>query len=178
MSWDEELFAYLDDLEGQAAALYAADRAPELVDRSREEYRSVTLAARLMAGVDDVVTLDVVGIGAVPGRLARVASDWCLLRGPGQDWVVRLAAVAAVQGGSDRAVPEVAWPAAARLGLGAPLRRLAESAEPCVVHRTDGVRHDGSLHRVGSDFVELTSGEVGRVLLVAVDRIAAIQSRP
>ena len=138
----------------------------------------MTLGARLMAAVDDVVTLDVVGIGAVPGRLTRVARDWCLLRGPGQDWVIRLAAVAAVQGGSERAVPEVAWPAVARLGLGAPLRRLAESAEPCVVHRTDGVRHDGSLRRVGADFVEIATGEAGRLLLVAIDRIAAIQSRP
>ena len=49
MAWEEELFAYLDDLEGQAGALYAAERAPELADRSRAEYQSVTLATRLMA---------------------------------------------------------------------------------------------------------------------------------
>jgi hypothetical protein len=177
MAWDEELFAYLDDLEGQAAALYAAERAPELADRSRAEYQTVTLASRLMAGLELDVTLEVTGVGAVSGRLERVATGWCLLRGPGQDWVVRLGAVAAVHGGSDRALPEVAWPAAARLGLGAALRRLADSAEPCTVHRTDGVRHDATLLRVGADFVELTAGEAGRVLLLAFGRIAAIQSR-
>ena len=30
MGWEDELFAYLDDLEQQAAALYDAERQPEL----------------------------------------------------------------------------------------------------------------------------------------------------
>jgi hypothetical protein len=177
MSWEEELFAYLDDLEGQAGALYAAERAPELADRSRAEYQSVTLATRLMAAVDHDVTLELTGVGAVSGRLARVATGWCLLRGAGQDWVVRLGAVAAVQGGSDRAVPELAWPPVARLGLGAALRRLADAAEPCTLHLTDGRSHDGTLVRVGADFVELATGEAGRLVLVATDHVAAVQSR-
>jgi hypothetical protein len=177
MSWEEELFAYLDDLEGQAAALFDADRAPELADRSREEYRSVTLAARLMAGIDQEVTLDLAGVGAVAGRLARVATGWCLLRGSGQDWVIRLDAVAAVQGSSERAVPELAWPATARLGLGAALRRLADSAEPCSLLLTDGHRYDGTLQRAGADFVEIATGEAGRVVLVALDHLSAVRSR-
>ena len=177
MSWEEELFAYLDDLEGQAGALYAAERAPELADRSRAEYQSVTLAARLMAAVDHDVILELAGVGAVSGRLTRVATGWCLLHGAGQDWVVRLDAVASVQGGSDRAVPELAWPPVARLGLGAALRRLADAAEPCSLHLTDGHRHDGTLQRVGADFVELATGEAGRLVLVALDHVAAVQSR-
>ncbi len=91
--------------------------------------------------------------------------------------MVRLDAVAAVQGGSDRAVPELAWPPVARLGLGAALRRLADAAEPCSLHLTDGQRHDGTLRRVGADFVELASGEAGRLVLVALDHVAAVQSR-
>src|SRR3954465_14190558 len=90
VGWEEELFGYLDDLEGQAEALYDAERAPELADRSRAEYQQVTFAARLMASVDREVTLEVLGVGAVTGELTRVATGWCLLRGPGQDWVVRL----------------------------------------------------------------------------------------
>jgi hypothetical protein len=177
MSWEEELFAYLDDLEGQAGAMYAAERAPELADRSRVEYQSVSLATRLMAAVDHDVTLELAGVGTVSGRLTRVATGWCLLRGAGQDWVVRLEAVAAVQGASDRAVPELAWPPVARLGLGAALRRLADAAEPCSLHLTDGRRHDGTLLRVGSDFVELATGAAGRLVLVALDHVAAVQSR-
>lgn len=177
MSWEEQLFAYLDDLEGQAAALYDAERAPEVSDRSRAEYQQVTLASRLMASVEGDVTLEVLGVGAVPGRLTRVATGWCLLAGPGQDWVVRLDALSAVHGASDRAVPELAWPAVARLGLGSALRRLADAAELCSLHLIDGRRHDGTLRRVGADFVEIATGEAGRVVLVAFSQVAAVQSR-
>jgi hypothetical protein len=177
VGWEEELFAYLDDLEGQAAALYDAERAPEVADRARGEYRQVTLASRLMASLDLEVTLELVGVGALTGRLERVAAGWCLLRGPGQDWVVRHAAVATVHGGSDRGVPEIAWPTSARLGFGAALRRLADEAEPCSLHLTDGRRHDGTVLRVGADFAELTTGEAARVVLVAFEQVAAVQSR-
>ena len=49
MSWEHDLFALLDDLEGQAAAAWEADREAELADRARTEYGTVTLASRLMA---------------------------------------------------------------------------------------------------------------------------------
>jgi hypothetical protein len=177
VGWEEELFGYLDDLEGQAAALYDAERAPELADRGRSEYLQVPLASRLMASVDQEVTLELLGVGAVTGRLARVATGWCLLQGPGQDWVVRLDAVGAVHGGSDRAVPELAWSPVARLGLTAALRRLADSAEPCSLHLVDGRSHDGVLLRVGADFVEIATGEAGRVVLVVFGALAAARSR-
>lgn len=175
--WEEELFGYLDDLEGQAAALYDAERRPEIADRGRAEYKSVTLAARLMASLDLELTLELSGVGLVSGRLARLATGWCLVVGPGQEWVVRLDAVAAAHGASDRAVPEVAWPVVARLSLTAALRRLADSGEPCRVYLTDGGRHDGCLQRVGADFVELATGETGRSVLVAFGHLAAVQSR-
>jgi len=177
VGWEEDLFAYLDDLEGQAAAMYDAERAPELADRSRAEYQQVTLASRLMASVDHEVTVELVGVGTVSGQLARVATGWCLLRGPGQDWVIRLDAIGALHGGSDRAQPELAWPPVARLGLAAALRRLADSAEPCSLHLLGGGRHDGILLRVGADFVEIAIGEAARVVLVAFGQLAAVQSR-
>lgn len=176
MGWEEELFALFDDLEGQATALYDAERAPDLADRSRAEYQHVTLVSRLMASVDLEVTLELVGVGAVTGRLERVACGWCLLRGP-QDWVVRLDAVAATHGASDRSVPEAAWSPVARLGLGSALRRLADSDQSCSLHLVDGRRHDGVLLRVGQDFVEVLTGEAGRVVLVGFGRLAAAQSR-
>lgn len=177
MAWEEEVFALLDDLEAQAATLHGAERDAELGDRERSEYQQVGLAARLMASADTAVTLHVTGVGALAGTLERVATGWCLLGAGGQDWVVRTAAVAAVDGAADRAVPEVAWPPVARLGIGSALRRLADAGERCVVHRTDGARHDGTLRRVGQDFVEVLEGDPVRVTLVAVASIAAIQSR-
>lgn len=179
MGWEEELFALFDDLEGQAEALYDAERDPELADRSRAEYQQVTLASRLMASVDREVVLDVLGVGAVSGVLERVAAGWCLVAGGGPaapDWIVALPAVSRASGASDRAVPEVAWSPLTRLSLGSAMRRLAASGERCVLHLVDGSRHDGTLRRVGSDFAELV-GPGGHSALIAFAHLAAAQSR-
>ena len=178
MAWEEDLFAFLDDLEQQAGALYDLERDAEVADRSRAEYQQVTLASRLMASIGHEVALEVRGPGPVTGTLERVASGWCLVHGGGQDWVVRLAAVQTVTGASERSVPEVAWSAVTRLGIGSALRRVAEAGERCVLHTLDGGRVDGRPRRVGADFVEVRLGEAGdRVALVAFEALAAVQSR-
>jgi len=176
VDWDERLFAFLDDLEQQAQALYDADRAGELADRSRSEYAAVTLVSRLMASVDHDVVLDVLGVGHVTGCLRRVGPDWCLVHGSAQDWVVRLDAVKTVEGVSSRSVPEVAWSPVTRLGLGSALRRLADAGAPCRLHTVDGTVRDGRVTRVGADFAEVLVGEQ-RVVLLARDTLAAVQSR-
>jgi hypothetical protein len=176
MGWEEDLFALFDDLEQQAEALYDGEREAELADRSRAAYHEVTLASRVMASTGSEVVVDLRGVGPVAGTVTRVGAGWFLLRGPAQEWVVRLAAVQAVQGASGRSLPEVAWPAVARLGLGSALRRLAEAAERCVLHLVDGSRYEGVLVRVGRDFAEASTGE-GRPVLVALSALAAVQSR-
>jgi len=175
VSWENDLFAFLDDLEGRAEALYDTEREAELADRSRAEYRQVTLASRLMASVGRELTLETAGVGPVTGRLERVADGWCLVAGPAQDWVVLTDAVGAVHGAADRSVPEVAWSPVARLGLGSALRRLADSGERCVLRLRDGSTREGALRRVGADFVEVAGA--GRVVLVAFAQLAAVQSR-
>jgi hypothetical protein len=176
VDWDEQLFSLLDDLEHQAQALYDADRASELADRSRSEYVAVTLVSRLMASVDADITADLLGVGPVSGRLRRVGPDWCLVHGAAQDWVVRLAAVRGVEGASTRSVPEVAWSPVSRLGLGSALRRLADTGAECRLHAVDGTVRDGRLTRVGADFAEVLSAS-GRSVLVATHTLAGIQSR-
>ncbi|WP_323791207.1 hypothetical protein [Nocardioides sp.] len=179
MTWEEELFGFLDDLEHQAGALFEADRDLEVADRSRTEYQQVSLASRLQASLDDEVGLDVVGVGVLRGRLERVCESWCLLRtASGQEWLVPLPALTAVDGAADRSVPEVAWSPLTRLGLGSALRRLGDAGERCLVHRRDGGRHEGVPARVGADFLELVEGEGvrSRVRLVAFAAIAAVQS--
>lgn len=176
MSWEQELFAFLDDLESQASAAFEADREAEMADRSRAEYQQVTLAGRLMASVGSEVVLGVHGVGVLRGTLERVATGWLLIRSaPAVDWIVRQEALTTVTGVSERAVPAVAWDAVARLGIGSALRRLAESGERCLLHLTDGTRQDGELRRVGADFVELY--DAGRLSLVAFEALAAVQSR-
>lgn len=176
MSWEEELFGVLDDLEQQAAALYAAERGLDLADRSRAAYREVTMASRLMASRGAQVRFEVAGVGAIGGVLDRVADGWCVLSGAAQDWVVCLPAVSVVHDASDRSVPEVAWPPVARLGLGSALRQLADAGERCVLHLRAGATYDVVLCRVGADFVEASMGE-GRRVLVSFGSLAAVQSR-
>ena len=176
MTWEEQLFSLLDDLEQQAEAAYDAERDADLADRSRAEYAHVTLASRLMASLEDEVVLEVRGVGQVHGLLQRVGDGWCLVRGSGQDWVVRTDVVTLVRGASERSVPEVAWSPIARLGLGSALRRIADTRDPCVVHRTDGRRHDVELTRVGSDFVEAVGADA-KLLLFPFASLAAVQSR-
>jgi hypothetical protein len=175
--WEEELFAVLDDLEQQAEALYDAERSAELADRSRAEYQQVTLASRLAASVGAPLRLEVRGVGGVAGRLTRVGAGWCLMEGPGSDWVVAIPAVVAVSGASDRSLPEVAWSPIARLGLGSALRRIADAGEPCTIRLVDGSVLEARLRRVGADFVEAVVGEEPRVVLVAFGSLAAVQSR-
>lgn len=177
MGWENDLFALFDDLESQAAGLYAAERGAEIADRSRAEYQSVSLASRLMASVGTEVRLGIVGAGPVTGVIDRVADGWLLLSAGEHDWVVSLAAVATVEGASVRSVPEVAWSPLTRLGLGSALRRIAEAGERCLLHLRDGGRYEGTLRRVGDDFCEVVTGEERRLVLVAFDAVAAAQSR-
>ncbi len=179
MSWEHELFALFDDLEGQAAAAWDLDREAELADRARSEYGAVTLASRLMASRGRVVALDLPHVGRLEGRLARVGDTWCLLNGRGQDWIVPLRGVVGVRGASERSVPEVAWSPVDRLGLRAALRRVADAQERCLVHLLDGTRHEAYVERVGADFLECRTAAGGGEgdLLVPYDGLVALQSR-
>jgi hypothetical protein len=176
VSWEEQLFSVLDDLEQQAEALYDAERDLDLADRSRSEYAQVTLASRLMASLDAQLTLELRGVGRVSGTLQRVGTGWCLLHGGGQDWIVRTEAIAVVHDAAPRSVPEVAWSPVTRLGLGSALRRLADAGEECILHLVDGGRQEAALTRVGKDFVEGT-GAAGRPILLGFSGLAAVQSR-
>jgi hypothetical protein len=178
VTWDDRLFDVFDDLEGQAEALYAAERDAELADRSRAEYATVTLASRLMASVGASVSLQVAGVGDVRGELSRVGAGWCLVSADTGDWLVPFEAIESVAGASIRAVPEVAWPVVARLGLGSALRRLAEGRRPCRVTTRAGRRHEVVLTRVGQDFVEAeTIQDQPRPILLALSALGAVQSR-
>ena len=176
MAWEDELFALFDDLEGQASALWEADRDAELADRAQAEYAAVTLAGRLMASTGSTVALDLPGAGRVSGELRRVGQDWCLLAGPAGDWVVPLRHVQAVRGASTRAVPEVAWSPVHRLGLRSALRRLAEGGVSCLLHLAGPVRLEARVERVGADFAEVVT-PAGEAVLVPYAVLVAVQDR-
>lgn len=185
MSWEHEMFALFDDLEGRVAALWDADREAELADRARAEYAAVTLASRLMASRGAEVALDLPHVGRVEGRLGRVGEGWCLLAGRGQDWIVPVHHVVAVHGASARSVPEVAWSPVDRISLRAALRRLSESGSRCVLHLADGSWHAGTVERVAGDFLECrpdvepgsAADDAGAPVLVPYAGLVAVQSR-
>ena len=176
MPWENDLFAFLDDLEGQAQAAFEADRDAELADRVRAEYGQVTLASRLMASLGRQLVLELPCLGRIEGELRRVGEGWCLLRGTGQDWIVPLRHVVAVHGASARSVPEVAWSPVHRLGLRSALRRLADAGLGAVLHLGDASQHEVHFVRVGADFLEARSAS-GAVLLAPYQRVIAVQSR-
>lgn len=179
---DAELFEVLADLEAQAETLGHLERVPEVADRSRVEYQSVLLEARLMASLGSSVALRVAGVGPVRGSLARVGEQWCQVHGRGVAWTVPLPAVVTAAGLSARAVPRVAWSRVDLIGVGSVLRRVADSGDRVVVHLRDGTSLEGRVLRVGGDFLELAEDGPGAgaasvaPLLVALHGLAAVRT--
>lgn len=182
MGWDQDLFALLDDLEGRAEAGFALERGAEIRDRGQAEYGEVAVAGRLMASRGRQVTLEVDGVGALPGTLVRSAADWLLLEASGCEWLVPHRCLLSIEGASPRSLPEAAWSPLSRLSLTSALRGLADTGLPCLLYRRDGGRLEASPRRVGRDFVEVEVEREGvraaaRTLLVPFAGIAAVRSR-
>lgn len=173
MTWEEQLFAYLDDLEQQAEGIFGTERDLEVAERAAAEYATVTAASRLMASVGNRVALQVQGLGQLEGELRRVADGWCLIKTPAQSWMIRVDAVMSIRAASPRSIPEEAWPVTGRLGFVSALRRLAGTGEASRFVLVDGTRYDARVLRVGKDFVEVVAGDSPEPILVRLTMIAA-----
>lgn len=180
MSWEQDLFAVLDDLEAQAESAYDFERVLEVADRGRAEYARVSLMTRLMAALGEHLPVEIAGVGVLRGTLERVGRDWLLLRGGlgtrPNDWIIPVSAVVAVDVDSPRSVPEVAWSPLQSLSWGSVLRRVADAGSRCVIHHRDGSQRIGTVRRVGADFLEF-GDESARPLLVTYASISALRSR-
>ncbi len=176
-SWEEQLLEVFDDLEQQAEGLGLAARDAEVGERARDHYSEVDLASRLHASVGTSVELVVPGVGALRGRLIRVARGWCLLEpagGSGQEAIVTLAGLLSARGLAQGASPEAVRAVTSRLGMASALRSVAFEQELVVLVRTDGEVRRGRLGRVGADFVELT-GESGGVEALPIAAVAVVR---
>jgi hypothetical protein len=183
--WDA-LFA---DLEGHADALVAAERAAEVDERARIELGSLPWRRRLAAAAGAAVQVRVAGAGALRGRVDRVGPDWMLLvEDAGRDAVVALAAVQAVAGLTRFAAPEERSIVASRLTLRSALRGIARDRSVVRISLTGADSTlDGTLDRVGADFVDLAEHPAGEPrrrrdvrssLVVPFAAIAAVQRHP
>ncbi|GAB2487944.1 hypothetical protein [Jatrophihabitans fulvus] len=161
MRW-EGLFA---DLEAQAEALEQAERAAEVEERTRAEVGRLGVHERLRAGVGMAVRLRVAGGLALAGRLDRVGPDWLLIaEDAGREAVVATAALLGVRGLARwSAAPGGEGVVASRLTLRHALRGVARDRAVVRVHLVDGSTLDGTLDRVGADFVELAAHAPGEV---------------
>lgn len=179
--WDR-LF---EDLVLQAAALDAREFEAEVAERSRAEQGRLRMADRLRSAEGHTIALTVRGAGAVSGTLSRVGAGWLLLAAAGEpEILVNLAAVGAVGGlgaatepARDRGLVEDA------IDLRKVLRGLARDRSGVRVLLMDGTAFDGTLDRVGADYVELAEHPVGEarrygavrsVRTVVIDAIALV----
>ncbi len=170
MRWDE-LFG---DLEGQLAAVEAADLSAEVADRTRRESALLTLADRARGALGSRVTVQASGAGQVDGVLVDVGSDWLLLADDtGRDVLLPLTAVLGIAGLAVWSGPPTGQ-VVARLGLGSALRALARDRARLTLHLVDGSALTGTIDRVGADFLEVSdrAGEVPGARSHAVRTVA------
>lgn len=161
------------DLELEAEGLHLDQRATDAADLGAAEYAGVTLVGRLLGSVGADVVVRLQGGLAVSGRLARATEGFVIVDGAAT-WLVPVGAVVTASGLSGRSVPEEARTVLARLSLASALRRLADERSGCLVHLRDGSRVEGSVLRVGADFVELVGA---RSEVVPLPAIAAVQEQ-
>jgi hypothetical protein len=182
MRW-EGLFA---DLEAQAEALSAAERAAEVEERTRHEFGQASLSDRLRPAVGQDLQLSCEGGATVRGRLVRLGGQWCLIdEGAGREAVVALSAVSVIAGlGRLSAPADSAGLVESRLGMPHILRALARDRSTVRIQLKDASTLDGTMDRVGADFVEVAAhaagesrrrAEVRAILVVATGGLAVVR---
>jgi hypothetical protein len=181
MRWD----ALFEDLEAQAAALVVAERSAEIEERTRSEFGRLSIAERVAAAIGSQLSIGVHGGLRVSGQLRRGHAEWLLLAEPhGREVLVAMRWVATVAGLGRLSAPGSGGPVTARLGLRHLLRGIARDRSGVRMHLADGEVLEGTLDRVGADFVELARhapGEARRraavldVQAVRTDAIAAVR---
>jgi hypothetical protein len=181
----EALFA---DLETQAVALDTAERAVEVEERTRIEVGRIRLLDRLRPAVGADVRLRCTGDRGVAGRLVRVGPDWLLvIEEAGREAVVVTAGVLSVSGlGRISAIPESESVVESRLGLRHALRGIARDRSPVRISLFDGTIVDGTIDRLGADFVEIAQHPAGEprrrdqvreVAVVPLSALAVVRRR-
>lgn len=157
MRWTH-LFA---DLESQAAGLVDAERDGELAERTRIETGRLTLVDRLRGAVGHSVALRCAGAGPCSGRLDRVGADWLLVAElSGAEVLVPLGSLLGVGGLGRHSAAPVGSPRI-QLGLRAVLRGIARDRAPVRLVLGDGTPVDGTIDRVGADYLEIAEHPVG-----------------
>lgn len=171
MRWDR-LF---DDLEAQLEEEQARELAGEVSDRTRREIARLRAGDRIREAAGSRLQVTVAGAGHYDGTVSRVGPDWFLLDVAAQPAaLVRLGGVLGFTGLTTQAVePGAEGKVLARLTFGYALRGVARDRSACRLHLVDGSVIDGTIDRVGADFVDVAehpAGEPRRAASVAAVR--------
>lgn len=149
------------DLESQAAGLAEAELDGEVAERARIEAGRLTLVARLRGAVGHPVSLRCAGAGPCSGRLDQVGADWLLVSEPsGAEVLVPLGSLLGVGGLGRHSSAPVRAPRV-ELGLRIVLRGIARDRAPVRLVLGDGTPVDGTIDRVGADYVEIAEHPLG-----------------
>jgi hypothetical protein len=179
MRWND-LFA---DLEAQAHALSVAERDAEVAELTRLETSRLELASRLRPALGAPLRVRCLGAITLTGRLSAIGTGWLLLEeDAGREAFIATAAVVSIAGLGRLSVPGRALDA--KLGIGRALRGLARDRSVLRACLTDSSVVDGTLDRVGLDFVEFAvhaAGEARRreevreVLVLPIGALAVLR---
>jgi hypothetical protein len=145
------------DLESQAQTWDTAERAGEISERARAEFGQVRLIDRLRPARDEQLAIHCVGGVVIQGAARRIVSDGVLVSEPGgREALIALAHVLVVLGlGRMADVPDAETVVESRIGLRNLARSIARDRSGVRVHLSNGSTLDGTLDRVGADFVEV-----------------------
>ena len=147
------------DLESQLEGLTDAERDGEVAERTRIETGRLTLLDRLRGAAGHSVSLRCTGVGPCSGRLERVGRDWLLVvEATGAETLVPLQSVLGVGGLGRHSSTQVGT---LQLGLRSVLRGIVRDRAPVRLVLLDGTPVDGTLDRVGADFVEIAEHPIG-----------------
>ncbi|MBV9823264.1 MAG: hypothetical protein JO144_13575 [Actinobacteria bacterium] len=183
MRWNE-LFA---DLEAQAEAWQLSERDAEVADLTRLETSRLRLAGRLAAAAGAAVRIRCLGGAVLSGRIGGSGPGWLLLdEGAGREALLATAAVTSVAGLGRLSGPPGGGESRVDTtpGLGSVLRAVARDRSVLRVSLTDSTVLDGTLDRVGADYVELAihaageprrRAEVREVLALPFDALAVLR---
>lgn len=183
MRWD----ALFNDLEAQIAARSVAADESEIADLTRLEQSGVSLADRLRGQTQLTLRIRASGGVVFTGRLSHVGSEWVVLESELSTTLIPFFSIQLIEG-VGRQMRQEHSAVQRRLGLAAALRALARDRARVVIYgASEGVRVEGIIDRVGSNFVEMAAvargeqrrpGNVGGVFAIPFTGMAAVSSHP
>ena len=153
------------DLEAQAQAWEAAERAGEVAERQRIETGRLRMIDRVRAAEGATLSIRCAGGLLLRGRLARAVSDAIVLaEDGGREALIALGAMLSISGlGRFSADPESASVVDSRIGMRQLARAVVRDRSIVRMHVIDGGVYDGTVDRVGADFLELAVHAAGEL---------------